>query len=148
MQTVISIDLYLIMDAVTFESSLRLICWTEKWLLLFHPCFMLHCFVGYYYYYYCYYFRYYYYYYYYYCLGLPETAFPKRLAVFSLKTTTNITDFESNILLVRSMQQRKWKQSPPKRVIYKVCKYIKFATLESPVHVLESCYFFIYFHFL
>ena len=52
----------------------------------------------YYYYYYCYCYRYYYYYYYYYyCLGLPETAFPKRLTVFPLKITTNITDVKSNI---------------------------------------------------
>ena len=52
----------------------------------------------YYYYYYCYCYRYYYYYYYYYyCLGLPETAFPKRLTVFPLKITPNITDVKSNI---------------------------------------------------
>ena len=59
-------------------------------------------------YYYCYYRYYYYCYYYYYCLRLPETAFPKRFTVLPLKITTNITDVESNILLVRSAQQRKW----------------------------------------
>ena len=62
----------------------------------------------YYQYYYYYYYRYYYYYYYYYCLGFPETAFPKWLTVFPRKITTNITDVESNILLVRSTHQIKW----------------------------------------
>ena len=64
-----------------------------------------------YYYYYCYYRCYYYYYCYYHyycCLGLPETAFPKRLTVLPLKIATNITDVDSNVLLVRSTQQRKW----------------------------------------
>ena len=73
----------------------------------------------------------YYYYYYYYCLGLPERAFHKRLTVFSLKTI--ITKVKSNILLVKENVTEQG-QSPPKRVICKVCKYIKFANLESRVH--------------
>ena len=58
--------------------------------------------------YYYYYYYYYYHYYYYYCLGLPETAFHKRLAVFPLKIDKNIAKVESNVLLVRSTQQTKW----------------------------------------
>ena len=43
-------------------------------------------------------------------LGLPETAVHKRLTVFALeifKDNQNIAKVESNILLMRSMQQRK-----------------------------------------
>ena len=36
------IDVYLIMEVVTSESSQRLIFWIETWLFLFHPCFMIH----------------------------------------------------------------------------------------------------------
>ena len=45
------------------------------------------------------------------CLELPETAVHKRLTAFSLeifKDNQNIAKVESNILLVRSMHQRKW----------------------------------------
>ena len=45
------------------------------------------------------------------CLGLPETAVHKRLTVFALeifKDNQNIAKVESNILLMRSTQQRKW----------------------------------------
>ena len=45
------------------------------------------------------------------CLELPETAVHKRLTVFALeifKDNQNIAKVESNALLVRLMQQRKW----------------------------------------
>ena len=45
------------------------------------------------------------------CLGFPETAVHKRLAVLALnifKNNQNITKVETNILVMRSMQQRKW----------------------------------------
>ena len=58
------------------------------------------------------------------CLGLPETAVHKRLTVFALeifKDNQNIAKVESNILLMRSMQQRKWivfhKRVSQKRVL-------------------------------
>ena len=43
------------------------------------------------------------------CLGLPETALHKQLTVFALKIfkdNQNTAKVESNILLIRSMQQR------------------------------------------
>ena len=45
------------------------------------------------------------------CLGLPETAPHKRLAMFSqeiFKDNQNIATFKNNILLMRSTQQRQW----------------------------------------
>ena len=50
------------------------------------------------------------------CLGLPEAATHKRLTVFALKifkNNQNITKVETNILVLRSMQQRKWYLAEP-----------------------------------